>query len=72
MNFLVMDKLTNVQGVIDVLENNLKSKRNEYQEALNRGVIFDDLKKIFLGIKKLEEKLKNIKASILPAITENK
>ena len=56
-----MDTLSLFKSQIRVLiEQQLKEKKREYQKAIKDGIIFRELKQIFLEIKRLEKQLQNI------------
>jgi hypothetical protein len=59
--FKSMDTLSLFKSQIRVLiEQQLKEKKREYQKAIKDGIIFRELKEIFLEIKRLEKQLQNI------------
>lgn len=49
---------------ISLLEKKLAVKKSEYLQALQRGQIHRELKKIFLDIKNLEQKLNVLRIKI--------
>jgi hypothetical protein len=56
-----MDTLSLFKSQIRVLiEQQLKEKKREYQKAIKDGIIFRELKEIFLDIKRLEKQLQTI------------
>jgi hypothetical protein len=56
-----MDTLSLFKSQIRVLiEQQLKEKKREYQRALKEGIIFKELKVIFLEIKRLEKQLHSV------------
>jgi hypothetical protein len=56
-----MDTLSLFKSQIRVLiEQQLKEKKREYQKAIKEGIIFRELKIIFLEIKRLEKQLQSV------------
>jgi len=63
-----MDNWVTILFEITSLESQLSGKKNEYLQEIKNGASFDELKKIFLEVRTLEEKLnvkKDIKSTIL-------
>jgi len=56
-----MDTLSLFKSQIRVLiEQQLKEKKREYQRAIKDGIIFRELKEIFMDIKRLEKQLQSV------------
>ena len=56
-----MDTLSLFKSQIRVLiEQQLKEKKREYQRAIKDGIIFRELKEIFMEIKRLEKQLQSV------------
>jgi len=56
-----MDTLSLFKSQIRVLiEQQLKEKKREYQKAIKEGIIFRELKEIFMEIKRLEKQLQSV------------
>jgi len=56
-----MDTLSLFKSQIRVLiEQQLKEKKREYQKSIKEGIIFRELKVIFMEIKRLEKQLQSV------------
>lgn len=62
-----MDSLAIVLHEIASLEDQLAQKKLEYLNAIRNGVVFDDLKIIFLEVKALQEKV-NVSKDLIMVI----
>jgi hypothetical protein len=56
-----MDTLSLLKSQVKVLiDQQLREKKKEYQQAIQEGIIFRELKEIFLEIKRLEQQLQSV------------
>lgn len=56
-----MDTLSLLKSQVKVLiDQQLREKKKEYQRAIKEGIIFRELKVIFLEIKRLEQQLQSV------------